>query len=154
MCGIPEGRGIVQGGHELELPKAELIGKPSSLYSDLTEGLEVVGDEGSGNHQDARGAARRAMLAERFASPAPKTIDKRLILGATLFGRGWGAVGLCPGPAITPALWNPSVLAFTAALFASVAMYELDAARFARSAGWVEVKAGVWDNLSTAGESS
>lgn len=31
--------------------------------------------------------------------PAP-VIDKRLILGAAIFGIGWGLVGICPGPAI------------------------------------------------------
>lgn len=27
-------------------------------------------------------------------------IDRRLLLGATLFGVGWGLAGICPGPAI------------------------------------------------------
>ena len=31
--------------------------------------------------------------------PAP-VIDKRLIIGATTFGVGWGLVGICPGPAV------------------------------------------------------
>ena len=29
-----------------------------------------------------------------------KTVDARLLLGAALFGLGWGLSGLCPGPAI------------------------------------------------------
>lgn len=33
------------------------------------------------------------------ARPDPK-LDRRLIVGAVLFGIGWGLVGLCPGPAI------------------------------------------------------
>ncbi|MDN2663580.1 YeeE/YedE family protein [Psychromonas sp. 14N.309.X.WAT.B.A12] len=28
-------------------------------------------------------------------------VDRKLVLGATLFGMGWGLVGLCPGPALT-----------------------------------------------------
>ena len=28
-------------------------------------------------------------------------IDKRLLLGATTFGIGWGICGICPGPGIT-----------------------------------------------------
>ncbi len=67
----------------------------------------------------------RPVLAQRFTLPVPKPIDKRLILGATLFGLGWGTAGVCPGPAITGALWNTSVLAFTVALFAGVAIYEV-----------------------------
>lgn len=31
--------------------------------------------------------------------PAPK-IDIRLVLGALIFGIGWGLVGICPGPAL------------------------------------------------------
>nr|WP_086937872.1 YeeE/YedE family protein [Thaumasiovibrio occultus] len=28
-------------------------------------------------------------------------IDRKLLLGASLFGIGWGVAGICPGPAIT-----------------------------------------------------
>ena len=31
--------------------------------------------------------------------PAP-LIDKRLVVGALLFGIGWGLAGICPGPAL------------------------------------------------------
>lgn len=31
--------------------------------------------------------------------PAP-IIDKRLLLGALIFGMGWGLAGICPGPAL------------------------------------------------------
>jgi uncharacterized protein len=40
-------------------------------------------------------------LAEKFFLPEKTTIDFRLILGASLFGIGWGLAGYCPGPAIT-----------------------------------------------------
>lgn len=33
--------------------------------------------------------------------PAEKRIDSKLLLGAALFGAGWGIAGYCPGPAIT-----------------------------------------------------
>ena len=32
--------------------------------------------------------------------PTRRDIDARLIIGAALFGVGWGLAGLCPGPAI------------------------------------------------------
>lgn len=32
--------------------------------------------------------------------PTRKDIDAPLVIGATLFGIGWGLVGLCPGPAL------------------------------------------------------
>jgi len=30
-----------------------------------------------------------------------KTVDKELIIGAIIFGIGWGLAGICPGPAIS-----------------------------------------------------
>lgn len=41
------------------------------------------------------------LFASRFALPAAKIIDRRLLAGAALFGAGWGLVGYCPGPALT-----------------------------------------------------
>ncbi|MGP4712623.1 MULTISPECIES: DUF6691 family protein [unclassified Psychrobacter] len=32
--------------------------------------------------------------------PGKTVITKRLIIGATMFGIGWGLVGICPGPGI------------------------------------------------------
>ena len=40
------------------------------------------------------------LLAARFEIPDRRDLDARLIVGAALFGVGWGLVGLCPGPAI------------------------------------------------------
>ena len=33
--------------------------------------------------------------------PSNQVIDKKLIIGAALFGIGWGVSGICPGPAMT-----------------------------------------------------
>ena len=33
--------------------------------------------------------------------PKNKMIDRKLILGAVIFGIGWGMVGICPAPALT-----------------------------------------------------
>ena len=40
------------------------------------------------------------LLGERFQLPTRRDIDGRLLLGAALFGIGWGLSGYCPGPAI------------------------------------------------------
>ncbi len=39
-------------------------------------------------------------LADAFMIPAPRPVDRQLILGAAIFGVGWGIVGFCPGPAV------------------------------------------------------
>ena len=41
------------------------------------------------------------VLASEFQIPTRKNIDRNLMLGALLFGVGWGLGGYCPGPALT-----------------------------------------------------
>ncbi len=57
----------------------------------------------------------RPWFAASFAVPKNRTIDRPLVLGAVLFGAGWGLAGYCPGPALAalPALL-PGTLAFLA----------------------------------------
>jgi uncharacterized membrane protein YedE/YeeE len=48
----------------------------------------------------------------RFEVPNSVVIDVKLILGAALFGAGWGITGLCPGPALVVApLYIPQIIA-------------------------------------------
>ena len=47
----------------------------------------------------ANGRARPLRAANSFW-PTRSDIDRPLVMGAALFGIGWGLVGLCPGPAI------------------------------------------------------
>lgn len=62
----------------------------------------------------------------RKRPPLVQGIDARLVVGAVLFGVGWGLSGFCPGPAIvsvgagvTAALW------FVPAMVAGMALYRL-----------------------------
>ena len=41
------------------------------------------------------------LLGGSFQIPSRKDLDRSLIVGALLFGSGWGLGGYCPGPAIT-----------------------------------------------------
>jgi len=41
------------------------------------------------------------LLGGSFQIPTRKDLDRSLIIGALLFGSGWGLGGYCPGPAIT-----------------------------------------------------
>lgn len=57
------------------------------------------------------------IFADRFHLPTKKDTDKSLVIGAAIFGIGWGICGYCPGPGITALVlgnWNPIlfVLAF------------------------------------------
>ena len=60
----------------------------------------------------------RPILAQFFVIPSKKDIDKNLIIGASLFGIGWGLVGLCPGPAIFAlSFFKTEVFIFVACMF-------------------------------------
>ena len=60
----------------------------------------------------------RPVFSEQFHMPSSTSIDTRLIIGAALFGTGWGLGGLCPGPAISSlALLNINSIIFVFAMF-------------------------------------
>jgi uncharacterized membrane protein YedE/YeeE len=40
----------------------------------------------------------KPVFAEIFLLPIQTQIDRRLIIGAAMFGIGWGLAGYCPGP--------------------------------------------------------
>ena len=42
----------------------------------------------------------KPIACEAFDLPGTGLLDAKLILGAILFGIGWGIGGLCPGPAL------------------------------------------------------
>jgi uncharacterized membrane protein YedE/YeeE len=69
-------------------------------------------------------AARRGRTLTGGTLPAApsRTIDKRLIGGALVFGIGWGLVGLCPAPALIAWVYQPWALAFIAAMAAGMAI--------------------------------
>ena len=61
-----------------------------------------------------------------FEIPTIKNINKKLILGASIFGIGWGMVGFCPGPAIASlALLKPVSIMFVIAMASGFYMSKL-----------------------------
>lgn len=48
------------------------------------------------------------IFADRFYMAMKSNIDARLVLGAVLFGAGWGLSGYCPGPGLVNAMINPT----------------------------------------------
>jgi uncharacterized membrane protein YedE/YeeE len=66
------------------------------------------------------------LLADVFVGPSKTVIDPPLVLGAVLFGVGWGLVGYCPGPALASlALGRLETAIFVAAMLAGMALYRL-----------------------------
>ena len=66
----------------------------------------------------------RPVLAQTFQIPARKSIDAPLLLGAAVFGVGWGLSGYCPGPAISAsALGVANALVFLVSMLAGMVIY-------------------------------
>ena len=70
---------------------------------------------------------RKAPLAApAFQTPTATAIDKRLMLGALLFGGGWGLVGYCPGPALAALAFGATgTILFALAMVAGMALARL-----------------------------
>lgn len=66
------------------------------------------------------------LLEEHFSIPGNRAPDRQLLIGAALFGLGWGLVGFCPGPAIAGLVlgaWQPWL--FAGAMLAGMALHHL-----------------------------
>ena len=65
----------------------------------------------------------RPLVADSFSLPTTKTLDKRLVSGAVLFGVGWGLSGYCPGPAVVSLLYGyESTIVFCLAMLAGMSI--------------------------------
>ena len=63
-------------------------------------------------------------VADHYEPPRARGIDRRLLLGAALFGVGWAMAGFCPGPAVVSvATMAPKTLAFAFAMVVGMALY-------------------------------
>ncbi|MFV7771825.1 DUF6691 family protein [Shewanella marisflavi] len=57
------------------------------------------------------------VLDSHYQVPNKTRIDGPLVVGAGLFGLGWGMLGICPGPAVVNlSSFDPLALAFMAAM--------------------------------------
>ncbi|CAN0007087.1 unnamed protein product [Pylaiella littoralis] len=56
--------------------------------------------------KDKEEASSTKPIAENFEIPTSTELDMPLVLGGWLFGVGWGAAGLCPGPAVVAATFG------------------------------------------------
>jgi uncharacterized membrane protein YedE/YeeE len=67
-----------------------------------------------------------SFLGAAMKLPAARQIDRRLVIGSTLFGIGWGIAGFCPGPGLVAlGMGEIKALVFVAAMLAGMGLFEL-----------------------------
>lgn len=66
------------------------------------------------------------LFAAKFGLPTKTELDGPLLLGATLFGLGWGISGFCPGPALVslPSL-SADTLTFVGAMALGMGLFRV-----------------------------
>jgi uncharacterized protein len=65
------------------------------------------------------------VLAPQSYWPTRSDIDRPLVVGAIVFGTGWGLVGLCPGPALENlATLSPRVVVFVIAMAIGMILHD------------------------------
>jgi len=72
-------------------------------------------------------AGRRttSLIGAEMKLPAARHIDRRLVVGSTLFGMGWGIAGFCPGPGLVAlGMGEVKALVFAAAMLAGMGAFE------------------------------
>lgn len=58
--------------------------------------------------------------------PSKKVIDRNLVLGAILFGVGWGISGMCPGPALVNLVtFTPSSIIFVISMLVGMGIFKI-----------------------------
>ncbi len=65
----------------------------------------------------------KPLLVENFSLPSKTVLDSRLLIGAAIFGVGWGVYGYCPGPAISALVYlHTETALFVAAMLGGMAI--------------------------------
>ena len=85
----------------------------------------------------------RSWLGQPMRLPTARDIDRRLVVGSTLFGIGWGVAGFCPGPGLVAlGMGEAKALVFVVAMLTGMALFE-----------WLEPRLGSRP-LATAGDTA
>lgn len=65
----------------------------------------------------------KPVSADKFHVPVARPIDRILVIGAAIFGVGWGLIGFCPGPALVSlTLGAPATLVFVPAMLVGITL--------------------------------
>lgn len=68
---------------------------------------------------------QQPVCSNQFHLPTGNNIDFRLVLGATMFGAGWGLAGFCPGPALAALITlQMDVLIFVTSMIVGMLIYQ------------------------------
>lgn len=68
----------------------------------------------------------QSFLGDAMHMPSARHIDRRLVIGSSMFGVGWGLAGFCPGPAlVSAAAGHPKALGFVAAMLVGMWLFEM-----------------------------
>lgn len=124
-CGLIFGAGLLISGMtqpEKVLGFLDIFGAWDATLAFVMAGAVTVAAVGF--------ALARRSAAPSFAAkhlwPERRDIDAPLVMGAVLFGIGWGLVGLCPGPALVNlAGASLPIVVFVAAMILGMLGYEL-----------------------------
>lgn len=124
ICGLVFGTGLLISGMtqtEKVLGFLDFFGAWDATLAFVMAGAVAVASVGFALAR-RRGAP---LLAAQSLWPTRRDIDAPLVVGAALFGIGWGLVGLCPGPALVNlAGLSLPVIVFVAAMAAGMLGFE------------------------------
>jgi uncharacterized membrane protein YedE/YeeE len=115
FCGFVFGWGLTTSGMiqpAKVLGFLDVFGIPSGNW-DPSLGVVMVAGLTVASIGYALVRQRPPLLEKNSLWPTKKDIDRSLLVGALLFGVGWGLVGLCPGPAVA----NLATLSLPVAIF-------------------------------------
>ena len=124
ICGLIFGAGLLLSGMtqtEKVLGFLDIFGAWDATLAFVMAGAVAVSSVGFAL------AKRRGtpILAAQNLWPTRRDIDTPLVVGAGLFGVGWGLVGLCPGPALVNlAGLSLPVIVFVAAMAVGMLGFE------------------------------
>src|SRR5262245_25118781 len=125
ICGLIFGAGLLISG----MTEPEKVLGFLDLFGawDATLAFVMAGAVGAASSGFAL-ARRRGVpvFAARYLWPERRDIDAPLVVGAALFGIGWGLVGICPGPALVNlAGFSLPIVVFVVAMVVGMLGYEL-----------------------------
>jgi uncharacterized membrane protein YedE/YeeE len=124
-CGVIFGAGLLISGMtqpEKVLGFLDIFGAWDATLAFVMAGAVAVTAAGFALAR-RRGAP---LLATKYLWPSRNDIDPPLVVGAVLFGIGWGLVGICPGPALVNlAGFSLPIVVFVVAMILGMLGYQL-----------------------------